>query len=102
MKILRYLLCALLVSSGACFRKMCTMDILRSFGYHSLIAPNRSNKLCPKLRFNCCTNHDQMQMHKTANHPFVKMIAYRRYLRFLMGIRRINMLWNTLSSINMR
>lgn len=72
-----------------CYKKMCTLDILRSFGYHSLITPNRSNLLCPKLSFNCCTNHDQMRMHKSANHPFTLLGIYRRNLRFRQGIRSI-------------
>ena len=45
-------------------RKTCKTDVLRSFGLHSRISPNRGNVLCPKIDFNCCTVHDQMLIHK--------------------------------------
>lgn len=51
---------------------MCTLEILRTFGYHSLVTPNQVNKLCPNLNLNCCTMNDQMKMHKTVNSPLIK------------------------------
>ena len=48
-------------------KRTCKSGILRSFGYHGRITPNRGNALCPKIIFNCCTMHDQMSMHKQWN-----------------------------------
>lgn len=44
--------------------RMCKTQILRSFGFHSKITPNRLNSACPKVSLNCCSTHDQMRMHK--------------------------------------
>lgn len=70
MKIFTLILILILSKNLMAAKKLCTLDILRSFGYHSLITPNRSNKLCPSIKLNCCTKHDQMKMHKTINSKF--------------------------------
>lgn len=45
-------------------RLTCNTQLLRSFTFHSRIIPNRINAACPNIAYNCCTVHDQMQMHK--------------------------------------
>lgn len=45
-------------------KRTCNTNILRSFGYHSRIVPDRNNPLCSNVSFNCCTMHDQMKIHK--------------------------------------
>lgn len=45
-------------------KRTCKSEIIRSFGHHGRITPNRGNALCPKIIFNCCTMHDQMSIHK--------------------------------------
>ena len=45
-------------------RRSCKTDILRSFGLHGLLTPNKKNVLCPSLDWNCCSIHDQMKIHK--------------------------------------
>lgn len=42
----------------------CNVRLLSSFGYKSLIEPNKKNSLCPGIKENCCTIHDQLQLHK--------------------------------------
>lgn len=44
--------------------RTCKTQILRSFTFSSRITPNLHNSLCPRVSLNCCTNHDQMKMHK--------------------------------------
>lgn len=44
--------------------KNCKTQIIKSFGLQSETTPNTSNVLCPAIKFNCCTKHDQMKIHK--------------------------------------
>jgi hypothetical protein len=44
--------------------RLCKPSILRSFKYEGRIAPNRVCSVCPKIDYNCCTNLDQMSIHK--------------------------------------
>lgn len=56
--------------------RTCKTNILRSFGLHSRITPNRLNSICPHASLNCCTEHDQMKMHKLwANHGFTHITS---------------------------
>ena len=67
-KLLIFLICSLsLIHSVRSGTRMCKTTILRSFGFHSKITPNRVNSACPKVFLNCCTTHDQMRMHKLWN-----------------------------------
>jgi len=51
--------------------RTCKTTILRSIGLHSRITPNRLNSICPHASLNCCTEHDQMKLHKLwTNHGF--------------------------------
>lgn len=47
--------------------RACKTELLRSFGYHSNIRATRGSGLCPNIKFNCCTKHDEMRMHKMWN-----------------------------------
>lgn len=47
--------------------RACKTPILRALNFHSRLAPNKHNSLCPRVALNCCTNHDIMQMHKNWN-----------------------------------
>lgn len=47
-----------------CPKLTCNTQILRSFTLHSRITPNRFNAACPNVSLNCCTQHDQMRLHK--------------------------------------
>lgn len=61
----------LLLGSLSAHMRTCKTNILRSFGLHSRITPNRLNSVCPHASLNCCTEHDQMKLHKLwANHGF--------------------------------
>lgn len=40
------------------YNRSCKTRILHTFGYHSRIAPNRVNSVCPNVSYNCCTNID--------------------------------------------
>ena len=44
--------------------RACKLNILRSFGMTSRVTPNQRNSLCPKVTYNCCSEGDQMKMHK--------------------------------------
>ena len=44
--------------------RACKLNILRSFGLTSRVTPNQRNSLCPKITYNCCSEGDQMKMHK--------------------------------------
>lgn len=44
--------------------RACKLNILRSFGLTSRVTPNQRNSLCPKITYNCCSEADQMKMHK--------------------------------------
>ena len=46
-------------------KKTCNTSILTSLGFTSRITPNRVNAVCPQIAENCCTNIDQMKIHKT-------------------------------------
>lgn len=56
-------LCLILTSQSLCNRA-CKMNLLRSFDLTSRVTPNQRNSLCPKVTFNCCSEGDQMKMHK--------------------------------------
>lgn len=65
MKILKFLFCLLaLFNMTISIQRICKTSILRSIGYHSRLTPNKDNSLCPRVAINCCTNHDQISMHK--------------------------------------
>ena len=60
-----------LLSPLSAHMRTCKTTILRSIGLHSRVTPNRLNSICPHASLNCCTEHDQMKMHKLwANHGF--------------------------------
>lgn len=44
--------------------RACKLNILRSFGLTSRVTPNQRNSLCPKVTYNCCSEADQMKLHK--------------------------------------
>lgn len=44
--------------------RICKPQIPRSFNYAGRLTPNHTCSLCPKIEHNCCTNHDQMNLHK--------------------------------------
>lgn len=90
MKFFQLLLFAIVLRDSLSFRKMCRLDILRSFGFHSLIAPNRTNKLCPAIRFNCCTYHDQMRMHKTSNSLKAQIKSFQRLKKYKKGLQKLS------------
>lgn len=65
MKILKILiLSALLVMGFKSFSRVCKTSLLRSIGFHSRLTPNKHNSLCPRVAVNCCSNHDQIRIHK--------------------------------------
>ena len=82
-------------------RKMCTVELLRTFGYHSLIVPNKVNKLCPNIKLNCCTQHDQMRMHKLANSRIYQMRESLVYRKFSTGFLKIKSFFSGYSQIKM-
>ena len=47
--------------------RTCKPQILRSFDFGGRITPNHHSSLCPRVKLNCCTLHDQMKMHKMWN-----------------------------------
>ena len=44
--------------------RACKLNILRSFELTSRVIPNQRNILCPKTTYNCCSEGDQLKMHK--------------------------------------
>lgn len=61
----------LLLSPISAHMRTCKTNILRGLGLHSRITPNRLNSVCPHASLNCCTEHDQMKLHKIwSNHGF--------------------------------
>lgn len=46
---------------------ICRTGLLRSYGLEGNFAPNKKNFLCPTLKKNCCSPHDQMVLHKLWN-----------------------------------
>lgn len=53
-----------LLAPGYLSNRACKLNILRSFGMTSRVTPNQRNSLCPKVTYNCCSEADQMKMHK--------------------------------------
>lgn len=47
--------------------KNCKTQIIKSFGLQSDPNPKVANILCPAIKFNCCSKHDQMKIHKLYN-----------------------------------
>lgn len=64
MKSVFFLIIVALLITRAKTGRSCKTELLRSFHLHSRITPNRINVLCPNIEYNCCTNHDQMRIHK--------------------------------------
>ena len=66
----RVLVSALLIISlslPTTCNRACKLNILRSFGMNSRVTPNQRNSLCPKVTYNCCSEADQMKIHKLWN-----------------------------------
>lgn len=61
---LKILLIVNIFSPSILARKSCRTDLIRSFGLHGRLVPDRSNILCPSVELNCCSTHDQMKIHK--------------------------------------
>lgn len=60
-----------LLNPTSAHMRTCKTSILRSLGLHSRITPNRLNSICPHASLNCCTEHDQMKLHKLwSSHGF--------------------------------
>ena len=67
----------LLIQNSIQLGRQCKTEILRSFGLHSRIVPNRNNPLCPTVGLNCCTKHDQLKLHKAwSEHTKVNLDNY--------------------------
>lgn len=65
MNILKFFISyALLVIGLKSFSRVCKTPLLRSIGFHSRLIPNKHNSLCPRVAVNCCSNHDQIRIHK--------------------------------------
>lgn len=77
LKLFVYLFLVLCVLSPAsAHMRTCKTNILRSLGLHSRITPNRLNSICPSASLNCCTEHDQMKLHKLwSSHGFTHISA---------------------------
>lgn len=55
---------AITLPTSLAANRACKLNILRSFGLTSRVTPNQRNSLCPKITYNCCSEGDQMKMHK--------------------------------------
>ena len=58
------LICTILLCEGIVSNRACKLNLLRSFGLTSRVTPNQRNSLCPKTTYNCCSEADQMKLHK--------------------------------------
>ena len=56
--------CMMMLSEPISATRSCKLNLLRSFGMNSRVVPNQRNSLCPKLTYNCCSEADQMKLHK--------------------------------------
>lgn len=63
LRVLTSVLIILLIRPSTATRA-CKLNILRSFGLTSRVVPNQRNILCPKTTYNCCSEGDQLKMHK--------------------------------------
>ena len=78
------------------YTRSCKTQLIRSFTLHSRITPNRINSVCPHIMFNCCTQHDQMKIHKIwSTHGKHVVKARHKYamdtflrLRFIISLKK--------------
>ena len=64
MRLLSFLTISLFLVSSTHTMLSCKKAILRSFGMTGNEVANKNNALCPGNKHNCCTNLDQMKVHK--------------------------------------
>ncbi len=86
LKILSIFLFVFLFEFTRTITKTCKTKLLRSFNLHSRITPDRSNAMCPEISWNCCTQHDQMKLHKMWHHHsehFITRYYDKSKLKFL-------------------
>ncbi len=80
--------------------RMCKPSLLRSFGYFSLLTPNRQCSLCPNVALNCCTKHDQMSMHKNWANSSLRRLK-NHYSDSVSGFRKLEEIFNIKSSLDL-
>ena len=73
--------------------RTCKTEILRAIGYHSKLTPGKKCSLCPYVSLNCCTNYDQMRMHKSWNTITIQNIIDRNN-ESLNALRNLSELFN--------
>ena len=78
--VLNFLILTLFVKYNLAHKRSCKNDIIRSFGLHGRIVPNWLNSLCGNVKWNCCTKHDQMKIHKKWKFHY-KLDLFRHYAR---------------------
>ena len=75
LKILITIIFTLLKPYKTSVSRSCKTQILRSLGYSSLITPSRLNSICPLVKQNCCTDADQMHIHKNFSEHTKKQLV---------------------------
>ena len=91
----------LLLSRVNSFEKSCKTDLMRSFSIHGRLTPNKYNAVCPAVELNCCTEHDQMEIHKMWTTTYKEQLE-KRHNESIASFKKLNRLIKNRDLFNLK